>query len=369
MPVLPLFITGVLGASVTSLGIIEGIAECAASVLRLASGWVSDRMGTRKPFLVAGYGLSGVAKGVFALAVSWPMVLALRFTDRVGKALRTPPRDALLADVTAPENRGRAFGLHRSMDTLGAAIGPLVAWWLMRGVPIGGARLGDFRRVFLVSIIPSALALAVLALFVRGRHGSHGSARGTESREALGAAFSKFVAVDALFQLGNSSNAFLLLRAQHAGFSPSQVPLLYLAYNLVYALLGYPLGRWSDRVGRRPLLAAGYLLYAAIYLALAATVSPLAIGMLFLAYGVHSALIDGQQKAFIADLVPGSRRGSAYGIYHAVVGVALLPASIVAGALWDHFGAAETFVFGAACALAALLLLLVLRPVPRPRAA
>ena len=367
VPVLPLFITVALGASATSLGVIEGVAESAASGLRLATGWVSDRMGTRKPFLVAGYGLSGAAKGLMAFALAWPALLALRFADRVGKALRTPPRDALLADVTAPGHRGRAFGLHRSMDTLGAAIGPLVAWWLMRGIAADTARVADFQRIFLVSLAPSALAVVVLVVFVRGREGVHGRG-GTRASGPLGGGFARFLAADVLFALGNSSNAFLLLRAQHAGFAPGSVALLYLGYNIVYALLGYPLGRWSDRIGRRPLIAAGYALHALVYAALAVGVPRAGMAAMFAAYGVHSALMDGQQKAFVADLVPPARRGTAYGAYHAAVGIALLPASIVAGALWDRAGAAATFGFGAACAVAALVLLLALRPQPRPQA-
>lgn len=357
IPVLPLFVTATLKASVASLGLIEGVAESTASLLRLGSGWLSDRIGRRKPFLLFGYGLSTVAKGTLAAAASWPAVLGLRFSDRLGKGLRSPPRDALIADSVEPRFRGRAYGFHRALDTTGAAIGPLVAAALL------SLRPGDFRHVFMISVIPGTLSLLVLAVFVRAPR--HVAARGGPLHHevrAMGGPFARFLVADGLFQLANSSNAFLLLRARDAGFGPAQVPLVYVGYNLAYALLAYPVGMVSDRIGRRSMLVAAYVLYAGIYAALAwRATAALVIGA-FLLYGLHSALLEVSERSMIADLVSADRRATAFGIYHTVVGLALLPASTLAGWLWDRFGARATFGVDGALALAAALLFTLLLP-------
>ena len=303
IPVLPLFVTATLGASVASLGVIEGVAECTASILRIATGWLSDRIGQRKPFIVFGYGLSTVAKGAMTLAASWPAVLGLRFSDRVGKGLRSPPRDALIADSSAPEYRGRAFGFHRGMDTLGAALGPLAAFFMLR------ARPHDFRRIFALSIVPAALAVLVILIFARAPRRAPAAPKPLHAQfGGFGGAFKRFLAIDAVFQLGNSSMAFVLLRSAAVGFSAAQVTLVYFGYNILYALLSMPAGDLSDRIGRRPLLVLGYVLYAI-----------------------------------------------AYGVYYTVVGAALLPASIIAGLLWQRVGPAATFAFAAALALLAAI--------------
>jgi MFS family permease len=361
VPILPLFITVTLGASATGLGLVEGLAECVASLLRTASGWVSDHMGRRKPFVVAGYMLSGIAKAVTGLASGWPAVLALRCADRLGKGLRTPPRDALIADVTAPADRGRAFGLHRAMDTLGAAIGPLVAWWLLQRWQAQGGEA--YRRLFFVSAIPAVLAVLVLLVFVRaGRHEPVAQRALREKAGALPPAFRRFLVVDAIFQLGNSSNAFVLLRTQGAGWSPSQVSLIYVAFNVVMAACAWGFGGFSDRIGRRPLLLAGYLVYALTYGLLAAWASRFGVVVAFLLLGVHTALLDGQTKAMIADLVPADLRATAYGIESTVAGLALLPASVLAGALWEHASHAAPFWVGGVLALGAALMLATLLP-------
>ncbi len=358
VPVLPLFITGVLHASVASLGVIEGVAESTASLLRLSSGWLSDRIGRRKPFLVLGYGISGVAKTAFALARTWPAVLALRFADRVGKGLRNPPRDALLADSVAPAWRGRAFGMHRALDTLGAGVGPLVAYALLARWPDG------FRRIFLVSGVPAVMSLIVLGLFVRApRRAAGGPLRGLHLEfRALPGAVKRFLLADGIFQLGNSSMAFVMLRARDGGTPAAAVPLVYLLYNLVYAALSVPVGALSDRLGRRPFLVAAYLLYALAYGLLAWSGAPALVIAAMAVYGVHSALVEVSQRSLLADLVVAERRGTAYGIYHTVVGLALLPASVGAGMLWDRFGARVTFGADAALALLAGLLFVVLLP-------
>lgn len=367
VPILPLFVTATLGASVTSLGIIEGIAECTASVARLGSGWLSDRIGRRKPFAAFGYALSGAAKAAMAFAGTWGFILAMRFTDRLGKALRSPPRDALIADSTADAHLGRAFGLHRAMDTLGAAIGPLLAWWLLsRWESLG---VEGYRRVFLTSGIPAALGVVAILLFVKAVPAAPRVARTlAQQAGALGPSFRRFLVVDAAFQLGNSSMAFVLLRTQGAGWSAGEVALVYLAYNLAYAALAWPFGGLSDRIGRRPLLLAAYAVYAGTYalLALGATKAGVVAALLLLA--VHSALVEGQAKSLVADLVPRDLRATAYGVHATVVGLALLPASVAAGVLWDRVGPAAPFALGSALAALAALLLAVLLPPARERA-
>jgi MFS family permease len=354
VPVMPLFITATLGASVASLGLIEGIAECTASTLRLVAGRLSDRIGRRKPFLVVGYGVSGVCKTLMAFAGSWPVMLGFRFGDRVGKALRNPPRDAIIADSTADADLGRAFGLHRAMDTAGAAVGPLVAWWLLgRWSALGAA---GYRRIFLVSAAPAVLAVAVLVLLVHAPRLAAVKARAAApGATPLGEKFRRFIGADVLFQLGNSSNAFLLLRAQQVGWSAGSVALVYLAYNVLYAALALPFGGLSDKVGRRPLLLAGYLLYALAYGI--AAFAPTRTGTLtaFLVLAVHSAVLEGQSRSLIADLVPRERRATAYGAYAAAVGLALLPASIAAGLLWERVGPTAPFALGSLLAVAAAI--------------
>ena len=362
IPILPLFITATLGASVASLGVIEGVAECTASVLRIGSGWLSDRIGHRKPFLALGYGLSTVAKGTMAIAASWPAVLGLRFSDRVGKGLRSPPRDALIADSVDAAHRGRAFGFHRGMDTLGAALGPLAAFLLLRIHP------GDYRRIFALSVIPAALAVIVIVLLVRSPRRAPVERKSLQAEwSALGGPFRRFLAADVIFQLGNSSMAFVLLRAAAVGFGAAQVTLVYCGYNVVYALLSMPAGDLSDRIGRRPLIVIGYLLYGAAYGLLALTSTRLGVVLAFLIYSLHSALIEGQQKSLVADLVSADRRATAFGAYYTVVGAALLPASVIAGLLWQRIGASATFGFAAALAVLAAILFVSLLPARNER--
>ncbi|HUK63101.1 MAG TPA: MFS transporter, partial [Dongiaceae bacterium] len=288
-------------------------------------------------------------------------VLVLRATDRLGKGLRTPPRDALIADSVAPESLGRAFGLHRGMDTLGAAIGPLVSWWLLSRW--GALGVEGYRRVFFVSAIPAAISVLVLLLFVRAPRHPHGGTRAPAApAAALGGAFRRFVTVDAVFQLGNSSNAFVLLRTQAAGWSASQVALIYVTYNLVLAASSWPFGHLSDRIGRRPLLVTGYALYAGVYALLALHATRAGVVVAFVLLGVQTAMIDGQARALVARLVPARSRATAYGVHATVVGLALLPASLAAGWLWSHVGPAATFGAGAVLALAATLLLPLMLP-------
>ncbi len=398
-PLLPVFLTGVLGASAVALGAVEGVAESTAALLKLVSGVLSDRGGRRKPWVVAGYALAGAARPLIGLAHTWPAVLALRFADRVGKGLRTSPRDALIADVTAVDRRGTAFGIHRAMDHAGAVAGPLVAAALLGW---GGMEL---RTVFLLAAVPAAASLAVLVAFVReGTEKDNRSARGgqvaggadvregppvaqavrgaalprsTEAVEGRGPAWSRgawrslgtpyrrLLLALLVFTLGNSTDAFLLLRLSEAGIAAGWIAVLWSALHVVKMLSSWWGGRWSDRRGRRVTLLAGWLVYAAVYAGFALADAPVPLAALFLAYGVHFGLTEPAEKAWVVDLVPAGRRGTALGGYHAVVGLAALPASLLFGLLWTRLSPAAAFATGAALALlAALLLLRVPRTAP-----
>ncbi|MFZ1059511.1 MAG: MFS transporter [Candidatus Rokuibacteriota bacterium] len=368
-PLLPLFLTRTLGAPMKAVGLIEGTAEATSSGLRLAAGWLSDRMGRRKPFVVAGYACAAAAKPLLALAGTWGHVLGIRFLDRFGKGLRTPPRDALLADAAPGPIRGRAFGLHGSMDTAGAVVGPLLAWALL---PALG---GDFRALFLLSFVPALIGIVVLLVGVpeipmraeapftlpSPPPGERMKVRGAPPGE-LGGRFWRFVPVLVCFGIGNSSDAFLILRSRHLGIGEGWIPLLYLTFNVVYAAVSLPGGMLSDRVGRRRVIPLGYAVFAGVYLGFARADRAWEAWPLFALYGIYYALTERLQRAFVADLVPAAARGRAFGIYHAVVGALALPASLLAGWLWDAAGPAAPFWLGGASAALALLLFLLLRP-------
>lgn len=368
-PLLPLFLTTRLGAGPAVVGLIEGIAESLASLLKVFSGYVSDWFGRRKPLAILGYGSSTAGKVVLYLAGSWPAVLAARVIDRFGKGVRTAPRDALIADSSTPETRGRAYGLHRAMDTLGAAVGVLLAYYFITTYK------GDYPRVFLWAMVPAFLGVAVLLLAREGRaravthsgadngkggvtssgrqSGAEGLTPATSRRRLPSFQWSKldrrlrrFLVVVSLFALGNSSNQFLLLRASNIGFGPATVLLVYFLYNMVYAALSYPAGRLSDRIGRKTLLVGGYAIYGLVYLGFAFAGSPWHIWALFGVYGVYIALTEGVEKAFVADIAPGELRATTIGLHATLVGIALLPASLLAGLLWKFFGPQATFLLG-----------------------
>lgn len=359
VPVLPLFLTLVLGAPVAAVGLIEGVAESTASVLRVFAGWLSDRAGRRKPLIVAGYGLSNLTKPLLALAGGWPTVLALRFADRFGKGIRGAPRDALIADSIAPSARGRAFGFHRTMDTTGAAIGPLAAAATL------ALSAGNPRMVFWAASIPGVIAVVLAWWLLQDRPlpPKDASAPRLGFRD-LGRPFLLFTAVSTLFALGNSSDAFLILRAQHLGMAVAVIPLAYFAFNTLYAVFSTPAGILSDRIGRRPLLATGYAIFALVYAGFAIAPNALVAGVLFLVYGLYYALTDGVSKALISDLVPASLRATALGTFSTATGIALLPASVLAGTLWQGVAPWAPFAYGAVLAALAAILLVVI-PLPR----
>ncbi|MEW6578656.1 MAG: MFS transporter [Chloroflexota bacterium] len=362
---LPLFLAGSLGVKTNVIGLIEGIADATASLLKVFSGWWSDRLGSRKWLAVTGYGLSAVAKPFLYFATAWSGVLAVRFADRVGKGIRTAPRDALVASTVHERQRGLAFGLHRAGDTAGAALGlvlALIVVLLAQGNQVTLAR-DTFQTVVLLSVIPAALAVLVLAL------GAHEvpvrekrapvrlTLRGFDRRYRL------FLLVIVVFTLGNSADAFLILRANTLGLSVAGVMGLLIVFNVVYSLVSEPAGALSDRVGRQRLLLSGWLLYVAVYLGFALANAAWQVWALYALYGIYYGLTYGVSKALVADLVPRAQLGTAYGVYDAGVGLMALPASLIAGVLWqgvagwDGLGPSAPFAFGAIMALLATALL------------
>lgn len=361
-PLLPAFLAGVLAlgrAAPAALGLIEGVAESTAAALKIASGVWSDRMRRRTPLVYAGYTLSSLVRPLIGLAATWPVVLLLRFLDRVGKGLRTSPRDALIAEVADPARRGAAFGLHRAMDHAGALIGPLIAAALLK---LEGVEL---PHVFLLAAIPAAGALAVLYLGVREpkRPATAPANAGPRPRPTIGGLraltpeFRRFLLAMLVFTLGNSSDAFLLLRLGDAGVEPAWIALLWSAHHAVKMGATYYGGAISDRVGRRPMLVAGWVLYAAVYLAFALVSSTGAMIAVFLVYGVYFGLAEPVERGWVSDLAPPDLRGTAFGWHHLVVGLGALPASALFGLLWRYAGATAPFLVGGGLALVACAML------------
>lgn len=372
-PLLPMFLTGVLGASVRTVGMIEGAAESVSALLKLASGWWSDRSQRRKPLIVFGYTVASLVRPLVGLAQTSTQVLAIRLTDRVGKGVRGAPRDALLAASTPAQFRGRAFGFHRAADHAGAVVGPLIAMaclaWLV--MPL--------RHVFLVAAIPGALSVAVALIFVKEdapakiptqaeTASQHASGMVAEP-VTLSGNFVRLIIPIFIFTLGNSTDAFLILRANQLGVPVALIPLLWVVLHIVKSTSSTPGGALSDRLGRIPLIVSGWILYALVYAGFGFASTQWHVWTLFALYGVVFGLTEGVEKALIADVVPASSRGRAFGWYHALIGIAALPASVVFGAVWDRYGAHSAFIMGAilAAVAAALLLLLLSGRTPRPR--
>jgi MFS family permease len=354
-PLLPAFLTAVLGASAEALGLVEGVAEATASLLKVASGYLSDRIRRRKPLVVAGYTLAAVARPLTALATAWPQVLAIRFSDRFGKGVRTAPRDAMIAADAPPDARGFAFGYQRAMDNAGAFLGPVLAALLLKFV------FSDVRAVFALSLVPAGIAVALLVWGVRERPRGTGSRRTPRDESPMAAnglkplprSFWLIVAIFGIFTLSNSTDAFLLLKAQRAGIPAWGIPLLWAGFNLAKAIGGTPGGALSDAIGRTATILAGWIVYAAVYFGFAAAQTPFAIIGLFAGYAAFYALTEGAERAFVADMVPVDERGRAYGVYHGVVGAAALPASLLCGWLWETRGPAAAFRVDALLSLTA----------------
>jgi len=355
-PLLPVFLTTVLGAGPAALGMIEGVAESTAAFLKLYSGYLSDRVRRRKTWVIAGYAISNVIRPLIALAGSWLQVLALRFTDRVGKGLRTSPRDALIADSTPPGSRGTAYGFHRAMDHAGAIVGPLVATALLLALK------DDIPTVFLLSFIPGTLAVVLLVAGLREREAAPapaaaGSFSARTAWAGMPGGFRKYLLVLLLFTLGNSTDAFLLVRAQGLGVPVALLPAIWVALHAVKMAVSVPGGMLSDRQGRKAVIVAGWAVYAAVYAGFAVATAQWHAWALFAVYGVYFGLTEGVEKALVADLAPTHLRGSAFGLYHLTVGIGAFPASLLFGLLWQQLGPAAAFGFGAVLALLAGLLL------------
>ena len=360
-PLIPIFLTSTLGAPVAALGVIEGVAEGTASLLKVGSGWLSDRVGRRKGLVSAGYALSAVGKAVLALAFSWPQVFVARFIDRLGKGVRTAPRDALIADGTPSSLLGRAFGFHRALDTAGAVAGPLIALLL-----VGGWGLG-IRAVLLLALVPGAAAVALL-LLVRDIPVKRAvDPDGDDPPVRAPGAYWAFLGIVLVFTIGNSSDAFLILRARDVGLSVSLVIVAYVAFNVAYSLLSTPAGIMSDRMDRRLLYTLGLVIYGLVYLGFAWLPSTAWVWPLFVVYGCYMALTEGTARALVAEAAPPGRRGTFLGLYHTSVGLATVLASVMAGLLWQAVAPAAPFAVGAGTAFAAaalMLLLLATRPQP-----
>lgn len=357
-PLLPVFLATVLGASATAVGAIEGAAESVAAFLKLASGWLSDRTPRRKPLVLAGYTIASVIRPLIGLAQSASQVLAIRVTDRLGKGIRGAPRDALIADSVDPAIRGRAFGFHRAADHAGAVVGPLLAFVLLSWMGL------DLRTVFLLTAIPGALAVLMLIFGVREvpRSVPAKDGKSLNLRVPLGRRFWAYLGVLFLFTLGNSTDAFLLLRAGQLGIAPALVPILWAMLHVVKALSSTPGGILSDRLGRKPLIVAGWFLYAVVYFAFGRASEEWQAWALFAVYGVYFGLTEGVEKALVADLVAPERRGAAFGWYNLAIGVGALPASLLFGVLWDRWGSTAAFDFGALLALVASIGMAIVAP-------
>ncbi len=367
---IPLFLSNVLGVQTSIIGFIDGIAEAIASILKLFSGWFSDKMGGRKWLAVAGYGLSAVVKPFYYFAQSWGMIAGVRWVDRIGKGIRTAPRDALVADSTSKEIRGLAFGFHRAMDTVGAMIGLLIAAlvvWLVQANSVDLSR-STFQIIVLISMIPAFLAVLSLAIGAKDVPVSDQRTVPKFSLKNMGRPFTIFLVIVSIFTLGNSSDSFLVLRAQNLGISVIGIMVMVAVFNLVYAAVSTPAGSLSDRIGRRRLIVGGWLVYAVIYLGFAAATQSWQVWLLYVAYGLYYGLAYGSANALVADLVPENMRGTAYGTYHAVIGLLAFPASLIAGILWEGawgwggFGPSAPFLFGGMLALAAALLMIFWMP-------
>lgn len=368
--ILPLFLSNVLGVKTNIIGIIEGAAESTASILKVFSGWISDKLKARKWLAVLGYGISAVAKPFFYFANTWVAVAGIRWGDRIGKGIRTAPRDALVADSIKPEQRGLAFGFHRAADTAGAMLGIIIAAfvvWLAQSNAVG---LGEktFRNIALISLIPAVLAVLSLIFGARDVEVKTKGAAPKITFKGLGRNFIVFMIIVGIFDLGNSSDAFLVLRAQERGMGVLSILIMLAVFNLTYTLVSTPAGIISDKIGRRKVIIGGWIVYVLIYLGFGMAKNITHVWILYVIYGIYYGMSYGTAKALIADLVPVEARGTAYGTYNAILGIIDFPASLIAGLLWSGvgswagFGASAPFFFGAAMAAVAVVMLIMWNP-------
>jgi MFS family permease len=351
-PILPLYLSTVMGAGPAIIGIIEGIAESLASIIKLFSGIAADKYGNKKRIAFAGYASSFINKIIIIFSVTWTGVLVARIIDRFGKGIRTAPRDALIAESATETGRGKAYGLHKGLDLLGTAIGILLAWLILSGFIFANGFAGGetdgadrYKTIFIISMIPAIIGLVILA-FVQDKKIERVGKALAFNWKNLDTRLKLFLVFIFIFTLGNSSNAFIILRAVDAGFSPTNVILLYFLYNITGSLLSYPAGILSDKIGRKNLLCAGYFLYGVVYLGIATVPNGAVFIALFVIYGFYTAMTAGVERALIVDIVPPQHKAGALGLHAAIVGIGLLPASIIAGFLWTGLGSSAPFLFG-----------------------
>lgn len=342
-----------IGASKTQLSLIEGVAESTASILKAFSGWWSDRIGKNKPFMLIGYALSAIVVPFYALAFHPIHILIMRFIERIGKGIRTAPRDSLIAGSVKSGNAGRGFGFHKAMDNCGAIIGPLLAFAII------SAFTANYKLVFLLSAIPALSSIFIIALLIKDAGKSRDLPKPKISLKLFPKRFYAFLAIIFIFTLGNSSDQLLLVKANDVGINALYIPLVYLVYNAVSVLFAIPMGILSDKVGRERLIIFGYLMYSLIYFGFGRTGQVGAVIGLFALYGLYGAATDGVQKALVADVAEKDKMGTAMGIYNSLLGVTLLPASLIAGLLYDHVNNSAPFYFGSGMALIAAIMMIV----------
>ncbi|MGD0885673.1 MAG: MFS transporter [Thermodesulfovibrionales bacterium] len=354
-PLVPLFLSSVLGVNKSIIGLIEGIAESTASLLRVFSGWFSDRLGRRKGFMVFGYSISTLSRPMTALAANWHTILGARFIDRFGKGIRTAPRDAIIAESTDGAFLGRAFSFQRSMDTMGAVIGPSLAFLFL------AVFSNDYRRVFWLSMVPGFIAVCLIIFFIKEERKSSSmrSERPKLTLENFDGRFRLFLVITTLFAVGNSSDVFLILRAQQRGIPAHLIPILYLVFNIIYSISAIPAGIAADRFGKKRIILLGFVVFAIVYFGFAVARDAAAIWVLFSLYGLFMGLTDGTQKAFLATMIPPDFEATGFGIYYTAVGLAMFPASLIGGWLWDHVSPSATFYYGAITAVSSSILFVV----------
>ncbi|GAB6151590.1 MFS transporter [Desulfosporosinus burensis] len=350
--IMPLFLM-TLGATKTELSLIEGIAESTASVLKALSGWWSDKIGKNKPFMIIGYAFTALLSPLFAFVTTPLQVLIVRFTERIGKGIRTAPRDSLVAGSSEANTKGKNFGFHKAMDNSGAILGPLLATGVLLLFP------RDYRKVFLLAAIPGLLGLASIIFFVKEAKRDKTERLGKISLKDFSPRYYAFMVIIFIFTLGNSTDALLLIKASDIGILDSFIPMIYLIFNAVSVLFAIPAGMLSDKIGRERLIIFGYLLYSVIYFGFGRTSSPVVLILLFAFYGLYSAATDGVQKAMVSDLIDKNKSGTGLGLYNSIVGITLLPASVIAGLLYDNVNNQAPFYYGSVMALVATFLMII----------
>jgi len=352
-PLVPIFLTNVLGAPATIVGLVEGIAESTASILKVLSGWLSDKWRKRKPLVVLGYSCSAFSKILLSLAFAWQFVLLARFVDRFGKGVRTSARDALITESSENSTRGKAFGFHRALDSLGAVVGPLFALLAINFLD------NNFRLIFFLAFIPAFIGILLLSLFVKDKKKERNPHNLHFNLQEFNPSFKIFLLISLIFALGNSSDAFLILRAKNLGLSLSLVVLVYILFNFTYSIFSTPAGIISDRIGPKKVLLTGFLLFSFVYLSFGWANSSLFLWFLFPIYGIYMALTDGVGKAYISNLIPQEKIATAFGVYQTTTGITTLFASLIAGFFWTYINPGFPFIFGGIMAIISASLFLI----------